>query len=212
MPSNAPEATTAPRLYGLVLAGGRSRRMGADKGGLEYHGAPQARWAFDLLARHCDRVFVSVRDAAQAAEPAYAGLPAVVDLGPSAGPATGVVAALRLEPQRAWLVVAADMPLLDDEVVDALVAGRDPTAIATAFRHADGSLEPLCTIWEPASLPLLEAAGAHGASVSLRRVLERGAVKTLAPRDSERLGSVNTASDDAVARAYLAARRASRER
>ena len=81
--------------------------MGADKGGLEYHGAPQARWAFDLLARHCDRVFVSVRDAAQAAEPAYAGLPAVVDLGPSAGPATGVVAALRLEPQRAWLVVAA---------------------------------------------------------------------------------------------------------
>ena len=50
-----------PPLYGLVLTGGRSTRMGRDKAALEYGGQAQADRAFDLLARVCDKVFVSAR-------------------------------------------------------------------------------------------------------------------------------------------------------
>jgi molybdopterin-guanine dinucleotide biosynthesis protein A len=38
----------------------------------------------------------------------------------------------------------------------ALIAGRDPSRVATAFRSAyDGLPEPLCAIWEPQCEPLL---------------------------------------------------------
>jgi molybdopterin-guanine dinucleotide biosynthesis protein A len=128
----------------------------------------------------------------------------VLDLDPGSGPAAGLAAAFGLEPRSAWLVVAADMPLLDDELLRGLVAARDPRKVATAYRHPDGTLEPLCTIWEPAAVPLLEACGAPRRSVSLRRVLEGAPVHAIAARDPKRLGSVNTAAEDEAARTYLA--------
>jgi molybdopterin-guanine dinucleotide biosynthesis protein A len=49
---------TAP-LYGLVLVGGKSRRMGRDKAALAYHGGvPQARRTAALRAEVCERVFL----------------------------------------------------------------------------------------------------------------------------------------------------------
>ena len=68
---------TAP-LYGLVLAGGASRRMGRDYATLEYRGRSQVAIAFDLVSRHCKRAFVSLRPD-QTNDPARATLPQIVD-------------------------------------------------------------------------------------------------------------------------------------
>ena len=55
------------------------------------------------------------------------------------------------------LVVACDLPLLDSISLDNLLARRDPTKIATAYRSSsDGKPEPLCTIYEPQARPVLE--------------------------------------------------------
>src|SRR5690606_30301814 len=111
---------------------------GRDKGLLDYHGEPQARWSMALLAPFCVRVYVSLRPE-QAGANAYAGMTAVVD-SVSLGPASGLAAAFALAPDAAWLVLAADMPLADRELLAALVAARGsaPRAAATAFRGADG--------------------------------------------------------------------------
>jgi molybdopterin-guanine dinucleotide biosynthesis protein A len=75
--------------------------------------------------------------------------------------------------------------------------------VATAFRHADGTPEPLCAIWEPAVRARIEHAARAG-RVSLRRILETEASRLLAPDDPERLSSVNSADDDMRVRAVLA--------
>ena len=142
-------------LRGLVLAGGRSTRMGRDKAMLAYHGRDQLQVAFDLLGEVAGPNFVSVR-ADQATDPARARYAQVIDGTEGVGPIAGILAALRTRPAAAWLVLACDLPFLDAPTLRALIAGRDPSRVATAFRSAyDGLPEPLCAIWEPQCEPLL---------------------------------------------------------
>lgn len=119
-------------LHGLVLAGGRSARMGDDKALIAYRGRPQAEYLFDLLRPHCAAVHLSCRSD-QAQLPGYVGLPRLVDAYADLGPLAGILTALESRPGAAWLVAACDLPYLDAAAVAALVAGRDPAALATAF-------------------------------------------------------------------------------
>ena len=194
----------ATSLYGLVLAGGQGTRLGRDKGELDYHGLSQAAWGLKLLEPFCGQSLVSVRPE-QIDTPAYRGLPTIVDRGSSAGPASGVAAALERFPSAAWLVIAADMPLLTGAVLATLVAHRDPSVLATAYRRRGGMPEPLCAIWEPAAAARLGAQGA-GKGISLRRLLEAGPARLLELDDDEALTSVNTPADDLRVRTRLGGR------
>lgn len=179
----------SPEVYGLVLAGGASRRMGRDKGALRYHDAPQAVHAFRLLAGLCARAYVST-NARNAGAPPYDELPLIVDDEDYAGPAAGLEAAWRRHPSVAWLALAVDMPLVDRPLLEALLGHRNPAALVTAFRHPDGTIEPLCAIWEPAArAPLLEQLAAGDAS--LRRFIERGPAELLVASEPERLCNAN---------------------
>jgi molybdopterin-guanine dinucleotide biosynthesis protein A len=154
---------SAAPLYGLVLAGGRSSRMGRDKAALSYaDGTPQLERAMALLSPQVERAFVSVRSD-QAAEPLRARYQLIHDREPSRGPITGLLAAQAEHPQAAWLVLACDLPLLDAVTLTQLRRGRDPARVATAYRSSrDGLPEPLCAIYEPRSREQLLAYVAAG--------------------------------------------------
>lgn len=144
--------TESRPLYGLVLAGGRSTRMQQDKAALDYHGKPQARHAGELLSSHCAKTFVSVRDE-QSADAAVRDLPQICDRHLGFGPMGGILSAMHEHPEAAWLVLACDLPFVDDSLLTHLLANRDPMRPATAYRSSSDSLpEPLCTIWEPKSI------------------------------------------------------------
>ena len=148
------------RLYGLVLVGGESRRMGEPKWALDYAGEPQAHRTVRLLGAVCERVILSVRPGPR--DPGLPAGPVVEDAPGVRGPSAGILAALAAHPEAAFLVAAVDLPLLDAATLAALVAARDPSRVATAFRSStDGLPEPLCAVWEPAAYgPLLAAARA----------------------------------------------------
>ncbi|MDE0001956.1 MAG: NTP transferase domain-containing protein, partial [Rhodospirillaceae bacterium] len=190
---NAMQANNAGALQGLILAGGRSSRMGVDKGLIDYHGQAQVTWLAELLGEYCASVRVSV-GSRQDQSGDYATMTTIVDHQPGLGPAGGLISAWKTAPEAAWLLVAVDMPLLDRATLTTLTAGRSATDLATAFRHPDGMLEPLCTIWEPSARVLLERRLERG-DASLRRLLESGPVRVLMPPSSGSLSSVDRPED-----------------
>lgn len=186
-------------LYGLVLAGGRSRRMGRDKAALEFDGRTQLERAFALLQPLTARCFISVR-ADQLEDPLRARFPQIVDL-PNGleGPLGGIRAAQLAHPDAAWLVVACDLPLLDAATLQHLIARRDPQHLATAFRSTrDGLPEPLCAIYEPASGPALEQFLATGRNCPRKFLIQSGTLLLDQP-NPEALDNVNTPDELAAA-------------
>lgn len=162
-----------PALHGLVLAGGDSTRMGEDKALLDAGGEPQLQATVRLLQKHAQPCFVSLR-AGQCDEPLRSGMRQIIDGIDGAGPAAGLLAAHAAYPQAAWLVVACDLPLLDDAALETLARARDGRHAAIGYRSGHDDLpEPLCTIWEPAALDRLEQqvrAGRNGLRETLLRV------------------------------------------
>lgn len=136
-------------VHGLVLAGGRSTRMGLDKATLNYHGQDQLSHAVGLVRSFCPQVWVSCR-ADQAAEPHLAPFPRIHDSVLDCGPTGGILSAMRAHPEAAWLVLACDLPYLGPPILQHLLAERRPFQVATAYRSAhDGLPEPLCALYEP---------------------------------------------------------------
>lgn len=138
---------TKNKVYGLILAGGFSRRMGQDKALLEFHGKPQIEYIHELIEKYCDKVFLSKR----ADQQAYQGLASINDAPEFSGhgPLGGILSAMKEYPKENWLVIACDLPFITDETIKTLFALRDPEKTATAFISSqDGLPEPLCAIWE----------------------------------------------------------------
>lgn len=177
-------------LNGLVLAGGRSSRMGSDKAFLKYGNVPQMEAAAELLSTRCDRVFVSCRQEQADLYGRY-GLPLVTDSYLELGPLGGLLSAQRLQPGAAWFVLACDFPLLDAPALEQLGNARDPFRFATAYRLPEaGKPEPLCTIYEPKSRAALLRQHGNG-NDSLASFLDRSRISAIEPCDPARLRNVN---------------------
>ncbi|QEC65710.1 molybdopterin-guanine dinucleotide biosynthesis protein MobA [Mucilaginibacter ginsenosidivorans] len=179
-----------PVLNGLVLAGGKSERMGFDKGAVNWFGKEQRYYMADILKPMCNEVFISCReDQRQQIPVAYNVL---TDTFTGLGPYGAILSAFRSQPDSAWLVIACDLPLLDLDTIQHLISQRDVSKIATAFKSPyDEFPEPLITIWEPKSYPMLLAFLSQGYSCP-RKVLINSDIKLLGAQNPDALTNVNT--------------------
>jgi len=177
-----------PHLNGLVLAGGKSQRMGKDKGLIEYHGKAQREYMADLLNGFCKTTFLSVRQGQSISTTNY---PTIEDSFMGLGPFGAIASAFLKYPNHAWLVVACDLPLLDQTTLQHLVDHRNSSSIATAFNSPVNEFpEPLIAIWEPKSYPILLQFLAQGYSCP-RKVLINSDVQLLDAPIGEKLMNVN---------------------
>ena len=143
------------KIIGLVLAGGKSMRMGQDKGLLNYRGKPHRMYLLEELAPLCDSVFLSIRKEQEAA--LENDVPRIVDENIYRGPFNGLLSAHHAFPDAALLVIACDLPLVDRQVLKYLLDHRDPNSVATAFASKESNLpEPLAALWEPSGLAAAE--------------------------------------------------------
>lgn len=192
-----------PALKGLVLAGGKSQRMGSDKGLLSYHGKPQREYMADIMAEFCTELVLSCRPG-QLDETAT-NLHLLPDSFLGLGPFGAILSAFREDPNAAWLVVACDLPLLDSKTLAHLIAHRNPSKLATAFLNpATNFPDPLVTIWEPRAYPALLSFLAQGYSCP-RKVLINTEIEIVDIPSANALRNVNTPEDLEAVKALLAA-------
>ncbi|MDQ0781279.1 NTP transferase domain-containing protein [Chryseobacterium sp. W4I1] len=193
--------TDFPKLNGLVLAGGKSQRMGNPKDKINWHGKEQKYYAADLLNPFCDEVFISCRqDQLENFDTAYN---ALTDTFLNMGPFGGILSALRSQRVKAWLVVACDLPLLDERSLEFLIENRNTEKAATTYESPfDGLPEPLITIWEPKSYSLLLNFLGLGITCP-RKVLINSDTLILKPDNPDALMNVNTPEDMAKAKEIL---------
>ncbi|WP_299167547.1 NTP transferase domain-containing protein [uncultured Allomuricauda sp.] len=182
------------KLYGLVLAGGKSTRMGSDKGLIKYHSVPQQEHLYKLLEHTCDNVFLSVREEQQSIMDNHFSI--IVDQNEYRGPFNGILSAHKSYPDVAWLVLACDLPLIDLEALKNLADSRNQKKLATSYATKKTNLpEPLITIWEPEGLRKAIAYLQTSESTCPRKFLINSDVELVNPKHDEVLYNANSISD-----------------
>ena len=184
-----------PTVKGLVLAGGQSLRMGTDKGLLNYFGKSQRSYTMELLQKCNLETRLSVRKEQEVSETQV-----IEDVFLGLGPFGAICSAFQNDPNAAWLVLATDLPYVDERLIRKLISRRNPSKIATAVKGKKKEFpEPLVTIWEPKAYPIMLEFLAQGISCP-RKVLINSDVELL-ETDDVYIYNVNTPQEfDSVKR------------
>ncbi len=141
-----------PECAGIILAGGRSVRMGTDKALLEMHGETLLARTVRIVSAIASSVVVVGRTGLP---PDVRGVNAVPDDVPNAGPLGGIATGLRLIGEEYALVVSCDLPFLTVEMLRLLLqnaAGCD--AVVPVW---GGRLQPTCALYRRSCCPVFTA-------------------------------------------------------
>jgi molybdopterin-guanine dinucleotide biosynthesis protein A len=184
----------ANTVFGLVLAGGKSRRMGQDKALLQRNGHTQLKHVVTLLEQVTDRTFVSARNA-QRDDPERHQFELIVDRYDDMGPIAGILSAMDEHPDVDWLVVACDLPNIDQTTLAYLLENRSAERPFSAFRSShDGLPEPLCAVYTADSHVIIREFVVEGL-VCPRKMLIRSDTALFEQPDPAALDNINTPED-----------------
>ncbi|MBN1486708.1 MAG: molybdenum cofactor guanylyltransferase [Anaerolineae bacterium] len=147
-------------ISGVVLAGGRSRRMGKDKRFLSIQGRPLITWVLESLTPLVSELIIVTKEpedletyGVRVVQDHYSGI------GVLAGLHAGLVAA-----QGEWaFVVAADSPFLNVPLMRAIVRLGERQPVDVVVPYWQKGLEPLCALYRPVNcVPAIESAIQRG--------------------------------------------------
>jgi molybdenum cofactor guanylyltransferase len=160
MHSRAQERRSRPKAAaaGIVLAGGRSTRMGRPKAALEWHGSTLLHRVVGIVARAVDGPVVVVRAPGQELPPLPGGVELADDAREGRGPLQGLAAGLSAVGKRAEraYVSSTDVPLLHPAFVGAVIAACARHNVDVALPVAHGFRHPLAAAYRTSLLPAVE--------------------------------------------------------
>ena len=155
-------ADARAQITGVVLAGGRGRRMGgADKGLLECRGRPLVSYALDALRQIAGTVCINANR--NLPEYAHLGVPVIADRTDSFdGPLAGLLSAMQAAETEYVLTVPCDSPLVDGESLGRLHAKLEEEGAGMCAAHDGERMHPVFLIARRSLAPDLEAYLASG--------------------------------------------------
>jgi molybdopterin-guanine dinucleotide biosynthesis protein A len=180
-------------IYGLLLVGGKSQRMGQDKALLRYTAATQLERGAALLQSVCAQVAISQRR--EQSYPLPSGTVAVHDqIDDMRGPLCGILSAMRAYPEAHWLVMACDLPHVRRSTLQQLIQHFESAAPQlTAFKSShDGLPEPLCALYPAGADQTLVARAKELGKACPRKLLMLEQARLLTQSDPHSLDNFNT--------------------
>ena len=140
---------------GIILAGGRSLRLGYDKI-LETVGSRSLlEIVVDSISSLCGDIIVVTAEGHPISSPGhYPGLRIVTDIYPGKGPLGGIYTGLQISNTYCNLVVAADMPFLNQALLHYMIELTDGFDMVTP--RVEGKVEPLHSVYTGGCLRVIE--------------------------------------------------------
>jgi len=140
-------------LWGAVLIGGKSSRMGSPKHLLtDFTGRTWLENTIDCLKPYVENIVISGTGDVPRSITRYQ---RVTDLAGVSGPIAGIGALFREQPLHSWLVLACDMPDVSTESIKWLLQQRKPGRAGVIPRSSGGRSQPLFAWYNYRSVPLI---------------------------------------------------------
>jgi len=146
-------------ITGIVLSGGKSRRMGKEKGLCEFRGKPLISYSIEVLDSLCETVIVSANNQLEKYE--KLGFQVISDEYQEVGPLGGLYSCLKQSKTEINLVLSCDTPFVTKALfVELLPYAHSFDAVIP--RHPNGFLEPLTALYHRSALLQMEQQLAAG--------------------------------------------------
>ena len=126
---------------GYILAGGKSSRMGTDKGLLLFEGKAMIQYVMEQMQPIFDKLVIVSNN------PEYEkfGLEVIPDLIKDIGPAGGIYTALNHSDSQLNFMVSCDMPFVTKEAIEFMITNSNESQIV--LLENQGKLEPLFGVY-----------------------------------------------------------------
>ncbi|MGQ7946664.1 molybdenum cofactor guanylyltransferase [Flavobacterium sp. WC2509] len=173
----------------IVLAGGKSERMGTDKGLLDLNGKPFIKHICEALE---PIVGSNILIVSGNKEYDAFGFTRVEDIIENKGPVGGLYAALNSSKTKVNLVLSVDVPLVSTELLEWLVASHEETLMVTQTT-IEGKTSPLIAIYDR-SMRVVFGEHIAGKQLKLRTVIEDVKHQTIVVPEkwSDQIQNINT--------------------
>jgi molybdenum cofactor guanylyltransferase len=180
----------------VILAGGRSRRMGCNKALLDIGGKPLIQLLIDRILPVTDRILISSNDYDIYQ---HLGFPVIPDQFSGHGPLAGFHSAMIRDICSLYIMLACDLPNLKTPLLQNLVSMAEGYDAAIPLT-GDGIIHPLCGVYRKTCLPSVERALKRGANKVIEMFLDDSlAVRWVSPDegkfDDADLANINTPED-----------------
>lgn len=157
---------------GYILAGGKSSRMGEDKGLKPFNGKPLVQTVIDQMQLAFEKVVLVSNNS----DYKQFGLEVIEDVVKNIGPAGGILTALQHSTTDKNFVVSCDMPFIQCDAIEFIIKNCNDAEIFLPERN--GNLEPLFGVYSKICLPKWEALIACDC-IKLREMVEHFNLKTM---------------------------------
>lgn len=132
---------------GIVLAGGKSRRMGTEKGMLKLGSKHMIEYSIEVLEGICNQILIIENSDTYN----FLGYEVIADIIPKSGPMGGIYTGLLNSNNDLNLLLSCDMPFIHPDLLKDLVKSSSGFDIVVPW-HGGQNFEPMCAFYHKNSM------------------------------------------------------------
>ncbi len=176
------------KITGIVIAGGKSSRMGQDKATIKYKGIRLIDYAINILQKYTQNILISSNNHISNIKHTV-----IPDKYKNIGPISGLYSCLKASKTELNIIIPCDVPDLNHRLYKILIE-NSKNVDAVIPRLPNGKLEPLIGCYKKAILPIIKNC-INQNDYKLVNLLLKIKVKYIEIDDIEQFKNINTTND-----------------